>query len=63
MSFRALYCSCVTVLVVTNVNNYVDSIYHKYHVATEMSPPTVTMADTWDIPNAEMLNSNDRVSL
>ena len=51
MHCRALYCSCVTVLVVTNVtivNNYIGSINHKYHVTMAMAPPTINMVDTWD---------------
>ena len=51
LHFRALYWSCVTVLVVNNVtivNNYVDSINSKYHVTMTTTPPTVNKPDTWN---------------
>ena len=40
MAFKALYCSCATVLVITNViivNNFVDNINNKYIVAMATS--------------------------
>ena len=51
LHFRALYWSCVTVLVVNNVtivNNYVDSINSRYHVTMTTTPPTVNKPDTWN---------------
>ena len=49
MAFKALYCSCATVLVITNViivNNFVDNINNKYIVAMAMSHPAAYMAHT-----------------
>ena len=49
VAFKALYCSCTTVLVITNViavNNFVDNIHSKYIVAMAMSNPAANMAHT-----------------
>jgi len=43
------YCSCATVLVITNViivNNFVDNINSKYTVAMALSHPAAKMAHT-----------------
>ena len=49
MAFKALYCFCATVLVITNViivNNFVDNINSKYIVAIAMSHLAANMAHT-----------------
>jgi len=49
VAFKALYCSCITVLVITNViivNNFVDNINNKYIVAMATSHPATNMART-----------------
>jgi len=49
VAFKAQYCSCTTVLVITNViivNNFVDNINSKYIVAMAMSHPAANMAHT-----------------
>jgi len=45
VAFKALYCSCTTVLVII-VNNFVDNINSKYIVAMAMSHPAANMAHT-----------------
>ena len=45
--FKALYCSCATVLVITNViivNTFVYNINSKYIIAMETSHPGANMA-------------------
>jgi len=47
VAFKALYCSCATVLAITNViivNNFVDNVNSKYIVAMAMSHPAANMA-------------------
>jgi len=54
VAFKALYCSCATVLVITNViivNNFVDNINNKYIVAMATYHPAANMAHTWDVLN------------
>ena len=66
VAFKALYCSCATVLVITNVivNNFVDIINSKYTVAMATSHPATNMAHTWDVLNyiSQNVESKERIN-